>query len=144
MLNEIHAHSLSACLSGERGSFRRKFLASFVKDIYVEDVRHCYSNLLQVAALTDTGDHKAVQSRLMDWYTAEIILLLFFFSYSTGEKKFDMCLASSHFFLYYLSDKFLLCLFSGCPIVSQLYRKHLLYKPFYFLFIQSSALYVCF
>lgn len=39
--------------------FRRKFLASFVKDIYVGDMRSYYSNLLQAAALTNRGANQA-------------------------------------------------------------------------------------
>lgn len=39
----------------KRDPFRRKFLASFDKDIYVGDMRHYYSNLLQVAALSNRG-----------------------------------------------------------------------------------------
>ena len=59
MLNEINAHSRGACLSEEN---RIRLGGSFllhVKDIYVGDTRHYYSNLLQVAALTNGGASQA-------------------------------------------------------------------------------------
>lgn len=62
MLNEINVYSLGACLSGKNsirsgGSF---FFLPHAKDIYIGDTRHYYSNLLQVAALTNGGATQAV------------------------------------------------------------------------------------
>lgn len=59
MLNEINAHSLGACLSEENRIRSGGSFLLHVKDIYVGDTRHYYSNLLQVAALTNGGASQA-------------------------------------------------------------------------------------
>lgn len=59
MLNEINAHSLGVCLSGKNRIRSGGSFLPHVKGIYVGDTRRYYSNLLQVAALTNGGVSQA-------------------------------------------------------------------------------------
>lgn len=59
MLNEINVCSVCACLSGKNRICSGGSFLPHVKDIYIGDIRHYYSNLLQVAALTNGGATQA-------------------------------------------------------------------------------------
>lgn len=59
MLTEINVYSLVASLSGKNRDCRGGSFLLYVKDIYIGDARRYYSNLHQVATLTNEGVSQA-------------------------------------------------------------------------------------
>lgn len=59
MLAEINVYSLVASLSGKNRDCRGGGFLLYVKAIYIGDTRRYYSNLHQVAALTNGGVSQA-------------------------------------------------------------------------------------